>query len=137
MSDELDLVQEDFLHNADNEILACAQGHDWPKLRPGGILPRGLMIDGPYHEGVMELIFTCKSCKTERRLVTAPHGHLELPAQYTYKSPAEYKSPKGHTVTRRMRLAETWRRCREDYLRIAQMQQREREVATTMEEAGA
>jgi hypothetical protein len=120
-SSNTDLEARAWLGDADDDILGCrGQRHSFPKLRPGR-LPRGLRAEGPYHDGVMELVFTCPDCKTERRLVTAPAGVLDLPAKYSYKYPEAYKSPKGSGLTRRQCLEETWRRSREELMAMGRM----------------
>lgn len=127
MTSNTDLMAQDYLHNADDKILGCrGQGHNWPKLRPTQVMPRGLRVEGPYHDGVMELVFTCRDCGMVRRLLTAPHGVLDLPAQYSYKQPEGYKAPKGSGVTRRQCLEETWRRSYEDLRSVAERARRAR-----------
>src|SRR6185437_9825193 len=87
VSSNPDLEAQNWLDQADDDVLGCrGQGHRWPKLRPTARLPKGLRINGPWHEGVMELVFTCLDCGKQRRLITKPHGQLDLPARYTYKN---------------------------------------------------
>jgi hypothetical protein len=126
-----DVEAQDWLYSADNKVLGCkGQRHDFPILRPGRSLPRGLRIEGPYHDGVMELVFTCRAgCGTVRRLVTAPAAQLDLPAMYRYKYHDAYKYPKGSGITKRDCLYETWRRAKEDLQYLLQEQQRARELA--------
>jgi hypothetical protein len=120
-SSATDLEARDWLHDADDDILGCrGQGHNWPKLRPGRT-PRGLAVEGPFHDGVMEIIYTCRDCGKKRRLITAPNGVLDLPAQYSYKDPPGYKTPKGSGITRRQCLEETWRRSSEELIARARM----------------
>ena len=134
-SSNTDTEARDWLDHADDDVLGCrGQGHRWPKLRPVAKLPKGLHINGPWHEGVMELVFTCLDCGKQRRLITKPHGVLDLPARYSYKdtdgTPSEhYKAPKGAGITRRQCLEKTWQRSQETLTAIAVANKRAREMA--------
>jgi hypothetical protein len=125
-SSNSDLEAQEWLHNVDGEILACRGGrHKFPDLEAGRPLAKGLHIVGPYIDGVMEIVSTCPRCGKTRRLLTAPHGVLDLPAKYNYKDPKTrpghepFKSPKGSGITRRQCLEETWRRGSEMWLAAA------------------
>lgn len=101
-----------WLHQADDKLLACrGQGHAWPKVRRDKV-PRGIRAI-PQHDGSYQVTFTCRDCGMDRTLTTLPGGQLDLPAQYTYRAPPGYKSPKGSRINRRMAFAETWRRALE------------------------
>ena len=121
-SSNTDEAARQWLAYVDDEILGCrGQSHNWPKLRPGKPR-RGVRIVGPYVDGVMEIVQTCADCGKTRRLITAPHGVLDLPARWGYKDPRTrpghepFAAPKGSGITRRQCLEETWRRAREDLL---------------------
>jgi len=125
-SSNTDMEAQEWLHNVDDAILACrGQRHSFPKLIAGKPLPKGVRVVGPYVDGVMELVNTCPDCGKIRRLVTAPHGVLDLPAKYSYKDPVArnghqpYKAPKGSGITRRQCLEETWRRGSEQWMATA------------------
>lgn len=121
-----DMEAQEWLYNVDDAILACrGQRHKFPDLEAGKPLPKGLHIVGPYAEGVMELVSTCTRCGKTRRLLTAPHGVLDLPAHYSYKDPPArqgrqpFKTPKGSGITGRQCLEETWRRGSEQWIATA------------------
>jgi len=112
-----ELAAFEWLHKTDDKILACrGQGHNWPKLRPN----KGRPIKGIRHRGItesqgqVEIIMTCRDCGTDRRVVTAPGGLIDLPAKYTYTHPDGYRAPKGVKITGRQAFAESNRRWLED-----------------------
>lgn len=82
---------KDFLNDVDDDFLSClSQRHSFPKLRPGP-LPRGVRAKG-VRVGVVQLIYVCPDCGTER---TSVNGH------HSYNWPEGYRPPPRSGLTKR------------------------------------
>jgi hypothetical protein len=106
--DRLDSWLEEWLHNADDEVLECrGQGHEFDHIHRRKRTPlRNTRV------GSSQITWTCPHCGTERTRTIEPDGTLFPPVYYSYKYPRNYKGPAG--VTRRMCFDETERRIADD-----------------------
>ena len=108
-----EISREDYINHTDDVIIACrAQGHAWPKFKPGKVKSRNIKIVRE-HDGCYSVTATCRDCGMQRELITSPGGAIDFPAVYRYVQPDGYATPKGSRITRRECLAEIWRRARE------------------------
>jgi|SRR5215469_3033959 len=115
---EMSVEARDWLHAADDDVLACrgAGRHGFDKLRRNRPMTNThtMPVLGS-RNGVVMIVQTCPDCRmVERTMVTAPRGSIDLPAKWRYRVDPRYRSPKGSGVTGRMALAETVRRMDED-----------------------
>lgn len=104
-----DRAKQNYLASLSPEQATCmGQGHDWPKIRPGRALPKG--VDAvPQRMGAFQVRETCSTCKTVRTWTTLPGGAFNLDIQYRYEHPKDWVVRHGEVdVTRRDIRADTW-----------------------------
>jgi len=104
--------QADWLHGLDDNRIACrGDHHDWPVLRPGRKLGRGIrahrQVDGCYQVEV-----TCRNCGRVRVKTTLPGGVLDG-SKWSYRDPRGWSAPKGLGLNRGDYVAELGRRMAE------------------------
>lgn len=104
-----DRARQQYLASLSAEQAVCmGQGHDWPKIKPGKALPRGIEAV-PQHNGQFQVRETCPVCKTVRTWTTLPGGAFDLDIQYRYEHPKDWVTRHGDVeVTRRDIRADTW-----------------------------
>lgn len=108
-----------WLHDYDDQLLACRMGHDWPQLVPGRKRQARTSIqrvpDEPgMPEGVCMVTQHCSRCSRVRWRLTGNHGLIEH-SQWHYRDPKNYAQPKGMGLTRSDFNNEYWRRIMEDF----------------------
>ena len=99
----------DWLHGADDDILACrASQHTWPKLRPGP-LPRGINAV-PQPDRCVQIKETCFDCGLVRHKTTLPGGAFDREAVYVYDRPPGFATPPSSGILKADIKEELWRR---------------------------
>jgi len=104
-----DAAARNYLAQLSPEQATClSQGHEWPKIRPGRALPKG--VDAvPQKMGAFQVRETCPTCKTVRTWTTLPGGGFDMDVQYRYEHPKNWVTQEtGTGVTRRDIKADVW-----------------------------
>lgn len=115
-----DQAKADFLHNLDDKFLECrGDHHDWPVLKLGTDLPRGVSAIRQ-RDGCYQLKMRCKNCGKVRSKLTLPKGVWDLDVGWAYPEvPKGFASPPGSGVTRMDCVAELGRRLQEQIVKGA------------------
>jgi hypothetical protein len=113
-----------WLHDYDDQFLACRMGHDWPQLVPGRKRQARTTIqrlkDEPDQvQGVYLVTQHCSRCQRTRWRLTGAHGLVEH-SQWKYHDPKHYAQPPGLGLTRSDFSREYWRRIMEEHVTAEQ-----------------
>ena len=104
-----DRARQNYLAGLDPRQAQCmGQGHEWPKIRTGKPMPRG--VDAVRQRmGQFQVRETCPVCTSVRIWTTLPGGGFDMDIQYRYDHPKWWVVQEtGTGVTRRDIKADTW-----------------------------